>query len=60
MLCCLFLSLYLVYFFLSMLFDDAACNPHAVLFIYFYFYSYILLDFIRSSIIYNFIIVFII
>ena len=51
--CCLFFSLYLVYFFFSMLFDDAACNPHAVLSIYFYFYSYILLDFIRSVLGYN-------
>jgi len=51
--CCLFLSLHLVYFFLSILFDDVACNPHAVLSIYFYFYSYILLDFIRSVLEYN-------
>jgi len=51
--CCLFLSLHLVYFFLSMLFDDAAYNPHAVLSIYFYFYLYILLDFIRSVLEYN-------
>jgi len=53
MLCCLFLSLHLVYFFLSMLFDDAACNPHAVWSTHFYFYSYILLDFIRSVLEYN-------
>ena len=63
--CQLFLSLHVVwwhgmqptccviYLVPSMLFDDVACNPHATSSISFYFYSYILLDFIRSVLEYN-------